>query len=67
MGSYIYDYESAEIINYEDPPAVNAAVPASVTVSEFGSYEEDYIPIPDPKFLSADDEWLAKVRQVRFS
>jgi hypothetical protein len=63
VGAYFVDYDTGAIIDYKDASAVNAPAP-SLTVSEVGSYEEDYVPIPDPKFLSTDDEWLAKVRQV---
>jgi hypothetical protein len=33
-------------------------------VEQNGAYEEEYDQYADPKFLTANDEWLAKVRQV---
>jgi hypothetical protein len=59
------DYNTGTDYEYT-AAGVTASAPVSQTVSEIGSYY-DYEPVPDPKFLLADDEWLAKVRQVNIS
>jgi hypothetical protein len=59
------DYDTGTDYEYT-AVGVTAPAPVSQTVSEIGSYY-DYEPVPVPKFITADDEWLANIRQVQIS
>lgn len=66
VGDPILNEETGEPVTYEDYyQQPQAAPPASQTVQEIGSYDDDYQLVPDPIFLKASDEWLAETRQVR--
>jgi hypothetical protein len=54
VGVVVFDYETGVLIDYEDQ---------SLLYSEAAPYI-DYLPLPDPEFLDAGDEWLTAVRKV---
>jgi hypothetical protein len=66
VGDVVLDYDTGLPLAYEDYVAAMAPNPIVLTIEEIGVYE-DYENIPDPEFLVANDEWLAKVRQVQIS
>lgn len=64
FGDDILNYDTGAALSYEDYLENNAPAPVSQTVDDIGSYR-DYEEVEDAEFLRADDEWLAKTRQVR--
>jgi hypothetical protein len=59
------DYDTGLPVTYAEAVATAASGPESQTVEQYGDYAEETVEPPDAAFLAADDEWLAKVRQVR--
>jgi hypothetical protein len=64
VGVPIIDYETGLPVTYAEAVAPAASGPESQTVEQYGDYGEEVVEPPDAAFLAADDEWLAKVRQV---